>query len=33
MVNGLKARYVASACHVLCDAANEFVQGNGTEEK
>ncbi|CAF1015805.1 unnamed protein product [Rotaria sordida] len=27
------ARYVASACHVLCDAANEFVQGNGTEEK
>jgi hypothetical protein len=28
-----KARYVASACHVLCDAANGLVQGYGTEEK
>ncbi|CAF0858226.1 unnamed protein product [Rotaria sordida] len=27
------ARYVASACHVLCDAANGLVQGYGTEEK
>ncbi|CAF4681847.1 unnamed protein product [Rotaria sp. Silwood1] len=27
------ARYVASACHVLCDAANELVQGHGTKEK
>ncbi|CAF3354839.1 unnamed protein product [Rotaria socialis] len=27
------ASYVASACHVLCDAANELVQGHGTEEK
>lgn len=28
-----QARYVASACHVLCDAANGLVQGCGTEEK
>ncbi|CAF3470464.1 unnamed protein product [Rotaria socialis] len=27
------ARYVASACHVLCDAANGLVHGYGTEEK
>ncbi|CAF0840452.1 unnamed protein product [Didymodactylos carnosus] len=27
------ARYVAVACHSLCDAANGLVQGHGTEEK
>ena len=28
-----QARYVTSACHVLCDAANGLVQGSQTEEK